>query len=202
MFGLILKDFVTLKKTLFLYFIIAVCYAVLALLSNTAAGFMGIVIFFATMIPIASKTYDESARWDRYVLTMPLPRAKIVFSKYFLGLICLIPAIILSFLIGMLGKIDFFENIVVCSTLTVFALLIMAIDIPIVYQLGSERGRIVSMLVFFAPAMLIYIFAKMDIAMQVIEKIQTLWIWILITVLLVSVLSIFLSIHIYKRKEF
>ena len=75
MTGLILKDFLVMRKTLKTYTLFLIFYAALAALGALPlATVTAMVQIILIMLPISAFSYDEFAKWDRYVLTLPLGR--------------------------------------------------------------------------------------------------------------------------------
>ena len=63
MYALIYKDFLLLKKQLLYVLVLAVFYTVIAVSGFLSASILpGMVVLFATMLPITSFSYDEQAR--------------------------------------------------------------------------------------------------------------------------------------------
>ena len=83
MTGLIWKDLLVMRKTLKSYLLLMVVYAVLAYLDFFDYGF---IITFVQMIlavlPISAFAYDELSKWDRYAMSLPLGRNRVVGARY------------------------------------------------------------------------------------------------------------------------
>ena len=75
MYALIYKDFLLLKKQLLYVLVLAVFYTVIAVSGFLSASILpGMVVLFATMLPITSFSYDEQARWGQYAAATPAGR--------------------------------------------------------------------------------------------------------------------------------
>ena len=82
------------------------------------------------------------------------------------------------------------------------SIFMMSLILPIIYRFGVERGRIAMMLVLFTPTILIYVFAQFSKGMPNLSGVIKFWFLIPIGVIVLFILSIFWSIHIYEKKEF
>ena len=83
MTGLILKDLLVMRKALKSYLMIMVLYAVLAYLDVLNYSF--IITFIQVMLmvlPLSAFAYDEQAKWDRYAMSLPLGRVRVVGARY------------------------------------------------------------------------------------------------------------------------
>lgn len=87
--GLIIKDLLQLKsykRTLISFILIFAIVSVLQALSGGGIGFLSILPVMITvgfgMFSIASFNYDESAKADRYIRSLPINVKEIVLSKY------------------------------------------------------------------------------------------------------------------------
>jgi ABC-type transport system involved in multi-copper enzyme maturation permease subunit len=84
--GLLLKDLVNLKQQTKIYFIIIAVWLAIALTSKDGSFLGGMICVLSVMLPITTLSYDEKAKWDKYVLSMPIMRKQVVISKYILAL--------------------------------------------------------------------------------------------------------------------
>ena len=82
MTGLMLKDLLVMRKTLKTYALFLAFYAALAAAGALPlAAVTAMVQIIIMMLPIAAFSYDELAKWDRYVLTLPLGRRTVVKAR-------------------------------------------------------------------------------------------------------------------------
>ncbi|MDY5972758.1 MAG: ABC-2 transporter permease, partial [Butyricicoccus sp.] len=79
--ALLLKDILTLRKTLVTYIGFMVLYFAIGLYSDNSAFFLVFVILMCNMLPLNALAYDERFHWDRMGLCLPLPRRNMVLSK-------------------------------------------------------------------------------------------------------------------------
>ena len=88
MTGLILKDFLVMRKTLKTYTLFLAFYAALAALGVFPLSVVtAMVQIILIMLPISAFSYDEFAKWDRYAMTLPLGRRTVVKARYLFTLL-------------------------------------------------------------------------------------------------------------------
>ncbi|MGI6261797.1 MAG: ABC-2 transporter permease [Acutalibacteraceae bacterium] len=144
--GLLLKDFYTIIKQLKVFVLMIVIFA---LIPNFSVSVFAVV--YAAMLPITTLAYDERCKWDTLAAMMPYSPAALVLSKYLLGLLGVLCAGLLSafgygiqlFLLHAADDGSFWFSLLagICT-----ALLLLAINLPLMYRFGVEKGR----LFFFA----------------------------------------------------
>lgn len=141
--GLLLKDYYTLLKQLRYYLIFIVIFALIP-----SMNFSNIAMVYAAMLPITVIAYDERSKWDQLAIMMPYSKRELVFSKYLIGYIGVALCMALSFglqaIISAFGGAPLAQESVLSIIITAFvALLLMAINLPFMFWLGVERGRII-----------------------------------------------------------
>lgn len=222
--GLILKDFFVLKKTMLLYLMIELVLLTAAIFNPSMMTFA--VLYFlilSVMLPITALAYDERAGWEKYALSMPVTRKELILGKYLLGLILLAVSILLNLIfVGGYGLMTNFSS----YGLNDFALLISAsaaagclflsVLMPIMFRFGTEKGRIVMVLMILIPVGATLILSKTGVldsiaeqgsaAEQVLNLIQNnlaLGIGaVLVFCALMLAISLWISFAVVKRKEY
>ena len=148
--GLLLKDYYTLLKQLKFYLIFIVIFALIP-----SMNFSNIAMVYAAMLPITVIAYDERCKWDQLAIMMPYSKQELVVSKYLIGYIGVALCMALSFglqgIISAFGGAPFTQETALAIIITAFvALLLMAINLPFMFWLGVERGRVVFMVLIAA----------------------------------------------------
>ena len=168
MTGLMIKDFLVMRKNLKSYLMIMVLYAVLAYLDVLNYSF--IITFIQVMLmvlPISAFAYDEQSKWDRYAMSLPLGRGRVVGARYLfvlaLSLGTAAAGLLGTLLLHLVQQADWMEMLVTLSLSTTIGLLIPAILLPLCYKLGAERARPYLYAVIFIPTILIVLLAKADL---------------------------------------
>ena len=136
--GLLRKDIYELwaqGRTLF--FLIAL-YLVLGKLTT---GLDSVAMLLAAMLPTNCIGYDERTKWPRYALSMPVSVRDLVVSKYLLGYGALLCAAALRAVVMYLpfGNPGGWDGLAVGVSIS---LLYSAVQLPILFRCGTERGRI------------------------------------------------------------
>lgn len=218
--GLIIKDLLQLKtyrKTLISFIVI---FSITPILQYTGGGGEGIFNMLPIMITlgfgmfsIASFNYDEAAKADRYIKSLPISSKEIVLSKYILTICATILGgilgILLAFIISSIFAKEYDIEIIVQALGGILGMSIVeAIQIPCIYRFGAEKARmqifLVMVILFVIGALLvgglIYWVQRLDIETMKIEALMPL-IFAGFTALVYKV-SYNISYKIYEKKEF
>lgn len=167
MIGLMTKDFLVMRKALKSYLLIMVLYAVMAWLDVLNYGF--IITFIQVMLmvlPITVFSYDEQAKWDRYAMSLPLGRGKVVGARYLFVLALTLCTTALGLggtaILSLVHEADAAEMLLTLEVSTTIGLLVPAIILPLCYKLGAERARPYLYAIIFIPVILVVLLAKID----------------------------------------
>lgn len=214
--GLLIKDILNLKnymKQLILLSIFFIAYGV----------FLKNGIFVSTMIAlilsmqvITTMSYDEYAKWDKYALTMNLTRKDVVLSKYVFFLLSVLAGMIIG-LVGSLlinvfvgGSNSIEEIIVVSAVIPIMFAILFAILIPMIFKYGAEKARMMMLMVFFIPAILVFLVVKIVQKYNIPSPdpttldtlIKVLPIIVIVLFVIACFISYKISLKIYSKKEF
>lgn len=75
MTGLIVKDFLVMRKSIKTYILFLLFYFVMAALGIFPISFItAMVQIIIMMLPLSAFSYDELSKWDRYAFSLPLSR--------------------------------------------------------------------------------------------------------------------------------
>lgn len=168
MTGLIMKDFFVMRKSLKSYLMIMVLYLVLAWMDIFDYSFiMAFVQVMLMVLPISAFAYDEQAKWDRYAMSLPLGRSKVVRARYFfvLALALITSAFGLAgiAILTLIHEADPVEMLLTLMVSAAIGLLISAILLPLSYKLGAERARPYLYAIVFIPVIAIVLLSKANI---------------------------------------
>ena len=144
--GLVWKDIYTLLKQVKFILLLMVLFACLPGYSMSAFA-----IFYGAMLPITALAYDERSKWDELAAMMPYSVKEIVGSKYVLGLLLVggISALSIAarIVIGIIKATPFdAEGIISILILACLSLVLLMVDLPLMFRLGVEKGRIIYIL--------------------------------------------------------
>lgn len=147
MTGLILKDFLILRKTLRSYLFIMIVYAAIAFSGVWTADIVGVLmVVVVMMLPMNVFAYDKQCQWDTYGLALPVGRTKTVAARYLCVLLLCLFSVALTAVLGAAlyaaGRVEEpVEFMVTCSVMGLMSVLVNAIMLPFLYKFGPERAR-------------------------------------------------------------
>lgn len=208
--GLLLKDFYNLLKLLKQYLIIFTGMTIWAyfMKSPILVGFYA--IFINASLILSSFSYDEYARFDKYVLTMPVSREMLVREKYVLLLILMGSSTVLGIsLAGILNRMvgdEVFREIAV-ALLAIVCLFCISYSIvfPKIFQSGVEKARIQLVIVYLGNCVVAYGGMKAAAELNLIAKMMdSVWLISCLMVLLAiagMVVSYVFSLKVIRKKE-
>ena len=88
MTGLIVKDFLVMRKSIKTYILFLLFYFVMAALGIFPISFItAMVQIIIMMLPLSAFSYDELSKWDRYAFSLPLSRRAVAGARYLFALI-------------------------------------------------------------------------------------------------------------------
>lgn len=209
--GLLLKDLYTMKKQLYVAGGLMVFYLVYAIVLKNAMMLGTAVVLFSFLMPITCMAYDDASGWNRYALSLPLTRKKLVLTKYLVGVITTVAGFALAMvgnaaLIAM-GYVDNpTETWVFTCIFAEVGLLILSLMLPVMFKFGAEKGRFILIAMIMIPTVLGgFIFSwlqTLGISAPSDETVILIVALSPIFVLAVMGLSYLLSVKIVNKKEY
>lgn len=215
--ALLLKDILTLKRTLRIYAAFLVVYCGIGIFSDNPSFFMVFITVLSIMLPINAMTIDKGCHWNAYAACLPIPRSMSVLSKYVLAGLGILAAIIPCLVFRL---VDRYTSLITdtiswseIALMTALALTILAFQMPFLFRFGPERGRFASMaalLLLCIGLPMIVMQGGMDALTQTLHSDFLLellgWVgsrmWVLIVIALaLNVLSAVISIVIVNRHD-
>lgn len=171
------------------------------------------------MFGIATFSYDEMAKANKYILTFPLTKKEIVLSKYILQFILTITGAILGIILSVIISLVLNKGIPSFIDLISIALggmfgigLVESIQMPCFYKFGAEKGRIymfiITIVVAFGAGAIVMLGEKMtntfSINLSSINNILEVFFPIILlgVILIEYFISYKISYKIYSKKEF
>ncbi len=210
MLGLIKKDLLIMRNNLKYFLLMILVFSFFAKESNIIYF---IPIFISIMIFITTFSYDDYNKWNTYAITLPLSREKIVLAKYITSFLLMIGTVLITFLlsfaIGTITHSFHFDEVFPMIFGGLFALvLLQSFMYPLIYQFGTEKGRIGLFVGVFAVSGLVgYLVNHVKINttafthfIQFFNQYGILLLSIVMVILFVG--SYFVSKRIYLKKEF
>lgn len=202
--ALLRKDFYVARKQGGVLLGLALLFCLLPKMGTFANTY---AILASVMIPLSTITYDEQCKWDKYAAMLPYTPWQIVWSKYVLTFLCILmgaAGIVLAAVMRVVygeGPLDVRELLGMLALLLSAALLMDA-ALPAVYRFGSEKGRMVMVLMMMV--VLLAGMGVMKLAGEVrLPAIPLPWSLILAGVLLAAAtgLSFWCSLCFYIRRR-
>lgn len=221
MIGLIIKDFINLKRNIKVLGFIILIYGISSYIMKDASYFGSIFTLVFGLLMLTTYGYDDYAKWDNYALTLPINRNDIILAKYMvLLLLTFVGAVINILFTGLMSAIqnthmdtNMLRDTWIAAGLG-FALVILfySIVLPFITKFGIEKARIICILIygiFFG----IYMFFRNIIQegnspvaaklIQVLEIVrENVYIILPVLVIIAVVISYMVSANIYRKKEF
>lgn len=220
--GLLKKDLYNLasyKTTL----MIITLFCGIAIIGTDAIYWGSIVIgIIVGMISLSTFSYDEMAKSNRYILTLPVTRKEIVLEKYILAIGATILGSLLGFVLTLLiGNMMNYvrpDNVIDINIDTLLSTsigglfgvsVIQAIQIPSIFKWGAEKGRIQMFIVLFVIALIGagvgFLIKESGLSVDIEKLENTLksfgWIILVILSFIIYFISYKVSYKIYKNKE-
>ncbi len=211
--GLVMKEFLVMKKGVKSYAILLGFYLALSLMGVFSSSmFVSMMAVILLMIPVAVFSYDEQAKWDRYAVALPVSRKEIVGARYLFFLSFVGAALVLSvaadaILISTQGGelLEYVMTLVLCLAA---AMLMGDVMLPINYKLGPEKARPFLFLVLGVPTAGVFLgFRFFSIDLDQLPDPSTAELIGLCGIVLIIAfvgmgISYWISCRIYQKKEF
>lgn len=211
MTGLVLKDFLVLRKALRTYVLFLIFYLILAIVGLFSISFITAFVQIIVMIlPMSSFAYDDLAKWDRYAMTLPLGRRAVVRAKYAFVLLMILVAAAFALLscvaLSITAAQPVEENLAAGVGALSVGLLAVDVTLPLNYKMGPERARPFLYAIIFIPVILIVLAARagwLDNLEQLpLSVVLPLLCLIPLVILLGLPVSYLISCRVVEQKEF
>ncbi len=215
--GLIIKDLLQLKsykKTLIVFIFVFVATSIAQ--ENTRNTLTVMLTLGLGMFSIATFSYDEMAKADRYILTLPLTKKEVVLGKYILVITSTIIGAILGIIASSILSIvitkeqPIFLELVELAIGSIFGIgLIQSIQIPFIYKYGAEKGRIQVFIAIAVVAFLlgggVWLGEKYGVnlfdSLMIETVVKVIPIILLIATAIIYFVSFQISYRLYHKKE-
>ena len=162
MTGLIVKDFLVMRKSIKTYILFLAFYFVMTALRLFPISFVtAMVQIIIMMLPLSAFSYDELSKWDRYAFSLPLSRRAVAGARYLFALLLSFFSALFGLLVCLVLSLffhapDLMENCLTVMVSLALGLLYCDILLPLTYKLGPERARPYFYLVIFLPIILLF----------------------------------------------
>lgn len=162
------------------------------------ASLASIAVLLGAALPMTAIAYDEQSKWNELAVMMPYSKRNIVLSKYLLGYLGMAGAAIVfiaaQLIVTAIQRGSGHENLDLISFSILSGLLLIAVNTPIQFKFGVQKGRFV-FIVFMglaAAGSSIVKDLQIDIPMNLAGVLPVV---LFLAVILINVVSIHISLH-------
>lgn len=212
LFKLIRREIIFVKSTLKFQFFISLFFIFFFPFVSPSLAFMGIVIVPYFLL-YGAMAYEEKSKSHLLLSTLPVSRTQICISKYVLGALYILLSVLASILFIYLGEVllpastlrtTILQNsVVIIPSLCAVGFIYIAIILPILFKLGTEKARFIMLLLYalvFAIMPLAEKALDLSATTALISKINPLI--LLFISLCIYLISMVVSTSISERKEY
>ncbi|MDE6726768.1 MAG: ABC-2 transporter permease [Oscillospiraceae bacterium] len=205
--GLMLKEFYVALKSCKLYIIVDVIFIAMSFALNDHLNdsfmFLMFPVLIAGEISISLLWHDEKSKWVEYSGALPYSAAQMVSSKYLFSFVFEVITTLVTFLalaihVNTIGDAELSEVGLMFGGMCIISLIIPSVSLPLCFKFGTERGRIIFFMFIFIMAFVLAKFA--DKLYAIANNNYIIWI-IIAAVAALYVLSWFISVSIYSKRE-
>lgn len=214
--GLLLTNYYLVYRTFFMFMGIAILGAGFVFYFGDASMYRLIatfIILFAAIPALEVIKYESKSGYEKYALTLPVNRSNIVQSHYFFYFLVVIIGTLLSYgvfyVYGLVSGTPIDDGIFKSVSLGTFIILNAgAIAYPLLYIFGAEKSDAIT--IGGACGGLVTYFGLQSVIGYLIEQFpisnlnSSVYVSILYTIfgVILYIFSFFISVFIYRKKEF
>ncbi|MBE6951792.1 MAG: ABC-2 transporter permease [Ruminococcaceae bacterium] len=207
--ALLYKDFMTLWKNLRSYLLMCAIFQVASIAGEEFEFMRFYPLILVASLPHTLLAYDERSGWEKFALTLPVSRRKLVSAKYLMGLLLigasfLLAAVTMGIRYRMEGDFSAWDYWFELSVLLTLGVAVMCTALPMTFRMGTEKGRLVNMLSYgiLGGVLVIGVLVGSELGLNEI----TLGEWILVPILAIPAVMLPVSWHLairfYEKREF
>lgn len=205
--GLIIKDIYALKQQGKILLVLLVFYAVYSVMFDNLSMLAAMIVLLCVMMPITTMAYDEKSKWEKYALAMPVERKTMVLSKYVFALMAELIGVIIVTILSLIivfftGEMKLNEALIMILAIGGVGLFFLAIILPLLFQFGVEKARLIILIVIFIPSLLAMMLSQLGMSPPSPETLKLLGYLSPLIIAGLLLLSIKISMRIYDKKEF
>lgn len=164
--SLILKDLYNVGRNAKSMLFILVVFALIFIPFYSIQSYVFVCTILCSMMIVTTFSFDDHSKWMRYAMVMPVSKKDVVAGKFIVLIIfCVIGAVfglLASFIGGILTKklafssAGVFELLFLTLSALMISIILGGITIPLIFQFGAERGRILLLVSFLIPLGICY----------------------------------------------
>ncbi|MDT3494304.1 ABC-2 transporter permease [Bacillus toyonensis] len=194
---LILKDFIVQWKFLIWYILYPIFFYMA--LTDTKNLFIIMSVIFTVMATV--KTFNEDSKNESEVIvnSLPILKKEIVFAKYIVAIIILFISVTVGcFTMGMKNGVNLFEFIETTMVASIsFILVYLSFVLPISFWLAYKKTIFITLFILIAPIAICSMFFQINL-----EQIQLYNSVLFVSSICMFIVSIFVSVRVYEKREF
>ncbi|CAM3941186.1 MULTISPECIES: ABC-2 transporter permease [Bacillus cereus group] len=194
---LILKDFIIQWKFLMWYILYPILFYMA--LKDTGNVFVIMSVIFTVMATIKTFEADGKNESEVIVNSLPILKKEIVFAKYVVSIIILFISVSIGcFTMVMKNGTNIFKFIeTTVFTSISFILVYLSFVLPIAFWLGYKKTIFITIVIFMAPIVILETLFEINL-----EQIQLYNSVLFISSICMFIVSIFVSVKLYEKREF
>ncbi|MBE7119818.1 ABC-2 transporter permease [Bacillus cereus] len=194
---LILKDFIVQWKFLIWYILYPVFFYMV--LTDTKNLFIIMSVIFTVGATVKIFEADSKNESEVILNSLPILRKQIVFAKYIVAIIILFISVTIGcFTMGMKNGANVFEFIETTVVASIsFTLVYLSFVLPISFWLAYKKTVLITIFIFIAPIVIVETFFQINL-----EQIQLYNSVLFVSSICMFIVSAFVSIRVYEKREF
>ena len=160
--SLVLKDLFNICHNAKSMLFILVAFAAAFIPFSGVEGYIFECAILCSMMIVTTFSFDDSSKWTRYAMIMPVSKKELVAGKFMvLAIFCAIGSLF-GLVVGSIGGlitnkitldlVGIGELLFLDLISWVIALIFGSMSIPLVFKFGAERGRVLLVVSFLIPA--------------------------------------------------
>ncbi|MEK4603554.1 ABC-2 transporter permease [Bacillus sp. FSL L8-0099] len=194
---LILKDFIIQWKFLIWY----ILYPIFFYIALTDTKNLFIIMSVIITIGVTVKTFEADSKNESEVIvnSLPILRKQIVYAKYIVAIIILFISVMVGcFTMGMKNGVNLFEFIETTMIASIsFILIYLSFVLPISFWLAYKKAIFITLFILIAPTAICTMFFEINL-----EQIQLYNGLLFVSSICMFIVSAFVSMKLYEKREF
>ena len=155
--GLLLKDWYAARRRCWPLLPIAAVFAACTVYADSA-WFAAYPLLLGAMLPVTLQAYDDACGFPRFAAALPVSRRALVGARYVTALLAPLPGAALLLLAGLTGA-AFGRPLPLgagaIAALSLLPLLFSALALPLAFRFGTERARLLTVVLLGALCVLV-----------------------------------------------
>lgn len=168
-------------------------------LKDTGNVFVIMSVIFTVMATVKTFEADGKNESEIIVNSLPILKKEIVFAKYVVSIIILFISVSIGcFTMGMSNGTNVFEFIETTMVTSIsFILVYLSFVLPIAFWLGYKKTILITIVIFMAPIVILETLFQINL-----EQIQLYNSVLFVSSICMFIVSVFVSVKLYEKREF